>query len=391
MAYNYEYPYTDPYRYNDDWLLRKMRDLIEEWAAMQKQFADLQTAFNDLKNYVMNYFANLNVQAEVNNKIDSMIADGSFAAIVNPLVNKYLYKGDNFNGRTILWMSDSWGIADASVSTPHPVLVANNLKSTLINLSIGGRGYVTGGNNTFIEQLKSWVENPSNNTEEISFLIVSGSINDSGREGVQAAVSDFISYARAHFSNAKIILVGCPGNLNLSLPSNLSWFAVYQAVKVAAFNAGVMFVDCFGMFIGKPGNFQSDNVHPNQSGQNLFASKIASFLLGAAQFSSFGSSNFSGTGSDNSSYQIFFVPGNNIFYMHVIVQLQSQHSTYVIPQLKGINMDIVEQHVSVNIPGQGGLIKLTKLSDSTLRFTVDFYSAITAGSTIYAEFAVPYV
>ena len=27
MAYNYEYPYTDPNRYNDDWLLNKMKEL----------------------------------------------------------------------------------------------------------------------------------------------------------------------------------------------------------------------------------------------------------------------------------------------------------------------------------------------------------------------------
>ena len=37
MAFNYEYPYTDPNIYNDDWLLKKMKELlawregIEEW------------------------------------------------------------------------------------------------------------------------------------------------------------------------------------------------------------------------------------------------------------------------------------------------------------------------------------------------------------------------
>lgn len=27
MAFNYEYPYTDPTRHNDDWLLNKMKEL----------------------------------------------------------------------------------------------------------------------------------------------------------------------------------------------------------------------------------------------------------------------------------------------------------------------------------------------------------------------------
>lgn len=30
MAYNHEYPYTDPERYNDDWLLNKMKELEEK-------------------------------------------------------------------------------------------------------------------------------------------------------------------------------------------------------------------------------------------------------------------------------------------------------------------------------------------------------------------------
>ena len=47
MAYNYEYPYTDPNRYNDDWLLNKMKELegrldgiIEETLALTKTYVD---------------------------------------------------------------------------------------------------------------------------------------------------------------------------------------------------------------------------------------------------------------------------------------------------------------------------------------------------------------
>ena len=53
MAYNYEYPYTDPNRYNDDWLLNKMKELegrldgiIEETLALTKTYVD-----NRLKTY----------------------------------------------------------------------------------------------------------------------------------------------------------------------------------------------------------------------------------------------------------------------------------------------------------------------------------------------------
>lgn len=47
MAYNYEYPYTDPNRYNDDWLLNKMTELegrldgiVEETLALTKTYVD---------------------------------------------------------------------------------------------------------------------------------------------------------------------------------------------------------------------------------------------------------------------------------------------------------------------------------------------------------------
>ena len=53
MAYNYEYPYTDPNRYNDDWLLNKMKELdnrldgiVDETLALTKAYVD-----NQLKTY----------------------------------------------------------------------------------------------------------------------------------------------------------------------------------------------------------------------------------------------------------------------------------------------------------------------------------------------------
>lgn len=51
MAYNYEYPYTDPNRYNDDWLLNKMKELdsrldgiVEELLGLTKTYVDSQLA-----------------------------------------------------------------------------------------------------------------------------------------------------------------------------------------------------------------------------------------------------------------------------------------------------------------------------------------------------------
>ena len=44
MAYNYEYPYTDPSRYNDDWLLNKMKELD----ALVQKLLEQYSSFEDL-------------------------------------------------------------------------------------------------------------------------------------------------------------------------------------------------------------------------------------------------------------------------------------------------------------------------------------------------------
>lgn len=88
MAYNYEYPYVDPEKYNDDWLLNKMKELIEAWKKLDKKFDDLMAAFNDLKQYVTNYFDNLDLQEEVDKKLEEMLADGTLQNVINIAVDK---------------------------------------------------------------------------------------------------------------------------------------------------------------------------------------------------------------------------------------------------------------------------------------------------------------
>ena len=61
MAYNYEYPYTDPNRYNADWLLNKMKELegrldgiLEDALKLTKEYVDdrlanYQTQISEIK------------------------------------------------------------------------------------------------------------------------------------------------------------------------------------------------------------------------------------------------------------------------------------------------------------------------------------------------------
>ena len=74
MAYNYEYPYTDPNRYNADWLLNKMKELegrldgiVEETLALTKTYVD-----NRLETYQSQIDSIRQEIAEVSQRTDTL-------------------------------------------------------------------------------------------------------------------------------------------------------------------------------------------------------------------------------------------------------------------------------------------------------------------------------
>lgn len=85
-------PYTNFHKLNQDWFLNEFNKVLKEWAEMKKSFSNLNDAFNDLKSYVQNYFKNLDVQDEINKKLDEMAKDGSLYEIIrkytDPIVNE---------------------------------------------------------------------------------------------------------------------------------------------------------------------------------------------------------------------------------------------------------------------------------------------------------------
>ena len=60
-----------------------LNKVIENENEQNQYILELYNSFNDLKDYVDNYFDNLDVQDEVNNKIDAMVEDGTFDTIIN--------------------------------------------------------------------------------------------------------------------------------------------------------------------------------------------------------------------------------------------------------------------------------------------------------------------
>ncbi len=76
-------PYTNFHELNLDWILARVKEWFskaENWDEWQQ---NVQKGFDDLKKFVADYFDNLDVQDEINNKLDEMAEDGTLADIIN--------------------------------------------------------------------------------------------------------------------------------------------------------------------------------------------------------------------------------------------------------------------------------------------------------------------
>lgn len=56
---------------------------------------ELQNLFVELKNYVDHYFDNLDVQNEINNKLNQMVIDGTFSSLLEPFLSSFNERLDN--------------------------------------------------------------------------------------------------------------------------------------------------------------------------------------------------------------------------------------------------------------------------------------------------------
>lgn len=66
------------------WLVKYLEDTVIPAVNNNAEATkELQDAFTILKNYVDNYFDNLDVQEEINNKLDDLVEDGTMARIIN--------------------------------------------------------------------------------------------------------------------------------------------------------------------------------------------------------------------------------------------------------------------------------------------------------------------
>ena len=82
-----KYPYTDFHELNLDWIIERVKQLTEDWLETKQAWEGTEADWQELYSYVHDYFDNLDVQNEINAKIDEMILDGTFATIATPIID----------------------------------------------------------------------------------------------------------------------------------------------------------------------------------------------------------------------------------------------------------------------------------------------------------------
>ena len=87
MPFFDKYPYTNFHNVNLDWVLER----VKEWGKLVEQnniaFQNLEQANEDFKSYVTSYLENLDVQAQIDDKLDRMFESGELTDYFQPYVS----------------------------------------------------------------------------------------------------------------------------------------------------------------------------------------------------------------------------------------------------------------------------------------------------------------
>ena len=258
---------------------------------------DLETAFNTLKDYVDHYFDNLDVQEEVNTKIDAMVEDGTFDTIINQeifgelnseitalngkigtlanfetpvktsVVNavnsivhrKYVLVGDSYlggyDGSTTV---HSWGYYFKSL---------NGISDSDCYIWYeSGAGFVrTGGDHgynfkTLIQAKLATIDNAN----EITDFVIAGGVNDNSYDpaSITSAMSSCLEYVKTNFPNARIY-VGCIGNKSKSSDVSARQAMAVRVLDVykKCINYGAKYLTNIEMIAHDWSNYGTDGVH----------------------------------------------------------------------------------------------------------------------------------
>ena len=246
---------------------------------------------NELIDYVNTYFDSKDWQQMVNNKLDSMVADGTLDNIINQKIfgelsgniNMLLDNRKNFRNCKILCVGDSFGrgVYDGSehLESSWPTKLGEYANGSIIyNYCQNNAGFLT-ADNTFLTQLTK-AKNDGHGDSHI--IIIEGGHNDGYVDitNLFNAVIECINYAKQNFPNAVIYVVAANTGTDKQITRSKR-HDVWEIMQSASNLMGVTFWMANIYVWNINDTLSGDGIHLNQFGYQMLASVIYQFLCGA--------------------------------------------------------------------------------------------------------------
>ena len=252
---------------------QKLNEVIEQINLNSEQV-------ENLTNFVNNYFKNLDVQTEVNNKLDEMASDGTLAEIINSQFYNSIHSAYNKRGTCII-MADSYGFGTASGGiqtswTSKLQSLLNPFYDDIVVSNTSGAGMSTSLDSglQFANILSNI--NPPRGKSDVSLIICCGGINDAWGidfNKTNTGVRNFSDVVYNQFPNA-IALIGCVSfSSDVAVWSN--WMLAVQCWKTARNYASTFYIPDSEYILKNVEYISEDKTHPTLNGQN----QISNFLF----------------------------------------------------------------------------------------------------------------
>lgn len=291
-----------------------LNKVITSTNSIGTQTEELTNAFNTLEDYVNNYFTNLDVQEEINNKLDKMATDGTLDKIINQeifgelndkITNLENDINDIENNQTTIFMSDSYGEGQSVPSwvTGWPTYAKQALNipdNQYYNFSESGAGFLNRGGkgHTFLTLLQSKLNQVTDKSKVKRFVLCGGG-NDARyyvdhnyktTSQMDTAIKTFVNYAKEQFPNAKIYF-GMITNLASTYEQSQrdynarNKFPIIIRAYKNAIKLNVGYLSGVENIMKNYSYFSGDLVHPTQDGYIKLGYEIAQAIkTGCVQY-----------------------------------------------------------------------------------------------------------
>lgn len=268
-------------------MMKALNDVISNQNKVEQDMTNLFNAFTELQTYVNNYFDNLDVQDEIDNKLDEMAESGLLSHMLNDYVLPYV---DSLKNQPTLFIGDSYLNASTNYGDYYKTLVGLSDDYYFRYASPGAGWSATGtGGKTYAQVLDLAIAGMTSAQKQIiKNIIVGCGINDANytqnATQISNGIQSFMSKVASNFPNANVYVITCGyaigtdkgsvrtllSNVTLNTTLNANYLYAKQPI----------FLDGSNFWLRKNDLFLEDGFHPNANGQLMIARNLIRNMSG---------------------------------------------------------------------------------------------------------------